>query len=71
MEPAPPPTIINKEEYEVEEVQKHRKHGKGMQYLVHWKGYGDKHDQWIVESGLPHAKEVIEDYWTRCSSQNL
>jgi len=45
MELAPPPMIINEEEeYEVEEVQKHRKHGKETQYLVHWKGYGDKYD---------------------------
>jgi len=45
-EPALPPTIINKEEeYEVEEVWKHRKRGWGTQYLVHWKGYGDEHDQ--------------------------
>jgi len=43
---APLPMIINEEEkYEVEEVRKHRKCGKGTQYLVHWKGYGDKHDQ--------------------------
>ena len=60
---APPPTIINEEEeYEVEEVRKYRKRGRGMQYLVHWKGYGDEHDQWIAEAGLPHAKEAIEDY---------
>ena len=46
MEPAPLPTIINEEEeYKVEEVRKHRKRGKGTQYLVHWKGYGDEHDQ--------------------------
>ena len=46
MEPVPPLTIINKkEEYEVKEVQKHRKQGKGTQYLVYWKGYGDEHDQ--------------------------
>jgi len=63
MEPAPPPTIINKkEEYEIEEVRKHRKQGKGVQYLVHWKGYGDEHDQWIAETGLPHTREAIEDY---------
>jgi len=32
----PPPMIINKEEeYEIEEVRKHRKHGRGIQYLVH------------------------------------
>jgi len=46
MELAPPSMIINKEEeYKVEEVWKHRKCGKGIQYIVHWKGYGDKHNQ--------------------------
>jgi len=71
-EPAPPPMIINEEEeYEVEEVRKHRKRGRGMQYLVHWKGYGDEHDQCIAESGLLHAKQAIKDYWTRYSSRNL
>ena len=68
-EPAPPLTIINEEkEYEVEEVRKHRKRGRGTQYLAHWKGYGDEHDQWIVETELSHAKEVIEDYWARILS---
>ena len=72
MKPTPPPTIINKEEkYKVEEVQKHRKHGREMQYLVHWKSYGDKHNQQIAEMGLPHAKEMIKDYWSRISSQNI
>ena len=69
---APLPTIINKEEeYKVEEVRKHRKQGRGTQYSVHWKGYGDEHDQWIAEMGLPHVKEAIKDYWTRYLSQNL
>jgi len=46
VEPAPPPMIINKkEEYEVKKVRKHRKQGKETQYLMHWKGYGDEHDQ--------------------------
>jgi len=36
MKPALPSMIINEEEeYKVEEIWKHRKHGKGMQYLVH------------------------------------
>ena len=72
MEPAPPPDIINKEEeYEGEEIRKHWKKGQRTQYLVHWKGYRNEHDQQITESGLPHIKEVIEDYWARILSQNL
>ena len=71
-DPAPPPMIINEEEeYEVEEVRKHRTRRQETQYLVHWKDYGDKHNQWIVESGLPHARQAIEDYWIRYLSQNL
>ena len=69
MDSAPPPVIINKEEeYEVEEVRKYRTRGQGTLY---WKGYGDEHDKWIAESRLPHAKQTIEDYWTRYSSRNL
>ena len=35
-DPAPLPTIINEEEeYEVEEVRKYRKWGRGTQYLVY------------------------------------
>jgi len=71
-DPAPPPMIINEEEeYEVEEVWKHRTREWGTQYLVHWKGYGNKHDQWIAESGLRHAKQAIEDYWTGYLRRNL
>jgi len=63
------PMIINKEEeYKVEEVRKHRKRGRGTQYLVHLKEYRDEHDQWITEIGLPYVKETIEDYWARYSS---
>jgi len=69
---APLPMIINEEEeYEVEEVRKHRKQGRGIQYFIHWKGYRDEHDQWIAETGLFHTNKVIENYWTRVSSQNL
>ena len=71
-EPVSPQMIINEEEeYEIEEVRKYQKQEREMQYLVHWKGYGDEHNQWIAETGLPHAREVIEDYWARFSSQNL
>jgi len=63
VEPALLLTIVNEEEeYEVKEIRKHRKQDRRMQYLVHWKDYGDEYDQWITESGLPYVREAIEDY---------
>jgi len=63
IELAPLPDIINeKEEYEVEKIRKYQKQRCGTQFLVYWKGYGNEHDQWIAEMGLPHGKEMIEDY---------
>jgi len=71
-DPAPPPDIINEEEeYKVEEIRGHRKKGRGTQFLVHWKGYGNEHDQWMTETNLQHAKEAIQDYWTQLSRRNL
>jgi len=59
----PLPDIINEEEeYEVEEIRGHCKKGRETQFLIHWKGYGNEHDQWMVEANLPHAKEAIQDY---------
>jgi len=63
MELALSPDIINEEEeYEVEEIRKYQKKKQGTQYLIHWKGYGNEHNQWIAESELPHAKGMIKDY---------
>ena len=63
------PDIINaKEEYKVEEVYNcYKKWGYSTQFLVHWKGYKNEYNQWIVETGLPHTKEAIQDYWTKLS----
>ena len=70
IEPKPPPDIINKEEeYEVEEVWNYWKWECSTQFLVHWKEYRNKHDHSIVKIGLPHAKEVIQDYSTKLLRQ--
>jgi len=72
MDLTPLPDIINKEEkYKVKEVWNYRKQGYGTWFLVHWKSYGNNHNQWIAESGLLHAKEAIQDYWMKISSWNL
>ena len=34
-----------KKEYKVKEVWNHRKWECDTQFLVHWKGYGNEHDQ--------------------------
>ena len=68
IELAPPNIISEKEEYKAEEIRKYQKQGQRTQFLVHWKGYRDEYDQYIAETELPHAKEAIEDYWTRVSS---
>ena len=64
-DPASSPDIVNEEEeYEVEEIREHCKKGRGIQFLIYWKGYRNEHDQWMAEANLPHAKEAIQDYWT-------
>ena len=71
VELAPLSDIINKEEeYEVKEVRKHWKKGWKTQYLVHWKGYGNEYDQWIVEIVLSHTKETIEDYCVMATTRH-
>jgi len=67
-EPPPPPDILNdEEEYEVEEIRGQRKRGRGTQYLVHWKGYTDEHDQWLSRTSLEHAAELIQEYHNQIS----
>jgi len=34
-----------KKEYKVKKVQNHRKQGYSTQFLVHWKSYGNEHNQ--------------------------
>ena len=70
MKIALPSDIINKkEEYEVKKVWNHRKQGCSIQFLVYRKKYGNEHNQWIAEKRLPHAKETIQDYWTKILRQ--
>jgi hypothetical protein len=71
-DPPPPPDIMNDEEhYEVEKIRGVRKKGRGMQYLVHWKGYPNEEDTWEPLRMLKGAEEAIQDYHKRFPEKNL
>ena len=53
--PRPPPELVEGEEvYEVENILKHRRQGRGYQYYVKWKGYP-------IEEALWEPEEVFSD----------
>jgi hypothetical protein len=59
----PPPDLIDgQEEFEVQNVLRHRRKGKGLQYLVRWKNYSINEDTWEPERNLKNAEEVLEEY---------
>ena len=49
-------------EYEVEGVLASRKRGRGIQYLVKWKGYGNEENTWEAKSRMGNAKEIIKEF---------
>ncbi|KXN83306.1 hypothetical protein AN958_01603, partial [Leucoagaricus sp. SymC.cos] len=51
----------------IDEIWGHRKWGRGVQYLIHWKGYGDEEDQWLPKSYLSNTEEAIQEYLDRFS----
>lgn len=49
----PPPEIVDgSEQYEVEDILDSRFRGRGLQYLVHWKGYPHEDNTWEPRSRL-------------------
>jgi hypothetical protein len=60
--PPPPDIIDEEEEYEIEEIHGHRGKGRGTQFLVHWKGYGNEDDIWLTQSSLGNAEELLSNY---------
>ncbi|KAF9553805.1 hypothetical protein EC968_010130, partial [Mortierella alpina] len=50
--------------YEVEEILNHRNSskGKGVEYLVKWKGYSSEFDTWEPEENFIERR-CIQEYW--------
>jgi hypothetical protein len=64
----PPPKAVHFEdqaepEYEIETILDSKAHGKGLSYLVQWKGYDKSHNQWISCTELMHyVLDAITDF---------
>jgi hypothetical protein len=64
----PPPPAINVEghpEYEVAEILQVRRRGRGLQYLVHWKGYTHEEDTWEPRKNLTNVEDVFVDFYRK------
>jgi hypothetical protein len=60
----PPMTEDSEEEYEVENIQDARCHGRGckLQYLVYWKGYPAADDSYVDHSDL-NTPELLKEFY--------
>jgi Chromo (CHRromatin Organisation MOdifier) domain len=59
----PPPDIEEGEEvYEVEQILKHRKRGRGYKYLIKWVGYPITEASWEPKSNLTGATDILREY---------
>jgi len=60
----PPPDLIdNEEQYEVEAIRSHRRHGKkrALQYLIKWKGYPESDNTWEPQKHI-HTPALLKEY---------
>ena len=64
--PRPPPELLDGEEvYEVESIMKHRRKGRGYEYLVKWKGYDTNEATWEPSSQYSNDGDMLEQYKLR------
>ena len=59
----PPSDLIDgEEEYEVETIINHKRHGRGYLYLTKWAGYPDSENSWQTATSLTNAQEILDNY---------
>jgi hypothetical protein len=61
--PRPPPELVDDEfEYEVETILDSKRVGRGVKYLVHWKGYGVEDRTWEPIKHLANSQDELEAF---------
>ena len=59
----PPPDIVDGEEvYQVKTILKHRRQGRGYQYLIKWEGYSITKASWEPESAFSDDGDLLDEY---------
>ena len=67
-QPPPPILVEGEEEYEVEEILRHKGQGARRLYQVLWKGYPVTEASWEPESHLRRAPLILERYLRRIAA---
>ena len=57
--PDPILTAGEEEEYKLESILKHQRHGQATEYLVHGYSYDEAENIWVSEQDLVHPYKVI------------
>jgi Chromo (CHRromatin Organisation MOdifier) domain len=48
--------------YKVEQILKHRKHGRGYEYLIKWVGYPITEALWEPKLNLTGVMDITQEY---------
>ncbi|KAI5115564.1 hypothetical protein M0805_002929 [Coniferiporia weirii] len=58
----PPDQIEGHQEFEIEAIVSHKGNGNRCRFLVKWAGYPSSENQWLPETELSHASEILKTY---------
>ena len=59
----PSPDIVDREEvYQAETILKHRRRGRGYQYLIKWEGYPITKASWEPKSAFSDDGNLLDEY---------
>lgn len=51
--------------YKIKKILEHRKKACGYEFRVHWKGYNESEDTWLITTQLKNASHLLEAYKKR------